>query len=90
MKTVFKYPLEVVLLQTIIMPANARPIAYAVQAHAHVVWALVDTDREPEARRFLTLCTGEPAPDDISTDRLIHIGTASSFGEVTHLFEVKP
>lgn len=95
--TVYRYPVELVDEQTITMPAGAEILHVARRENHHSLlgvgspdavdlWALVDPDQPPEARRIQVVGTGHALGD---TDDLTHLGSVQISGGalVFHVFE---
>jgi len=82
----FKYPLEVIGLQTIMMPHLAGILCVQVQRGVPCLWALVEPGAVGEPRTIVTVGTGRPEFDD---DRLHYIGTYQLHDGhfVGHVFE---
>lgn len=90
MKTIWKYPLEVVDLQTVKMPAGAQILTAQMQGSASTgvtlcLWALVQPDAPLTGCVIEILGTGHPAPDVPRR----HIGTVLMMqgALVWHVFE---
>jgi len=74
MKKIYKYVLEVTGDQSIAMPDAAKVLAIQVQHGKPCVWAEVDSEQTVTAfRRFVTVGTGAPTPEDF--DKLHYVGT---------------
>ena len=89
MKTIFKYPLEADDYQTVIMPRGAQILTVQAQREIPCIWAMVDTDNEPEERYFRMAGTGHLFT---SKDKLLrYIGTfqVRAGGLVFHVFEIE-
>lgn len=87
MKTIYKYPIGSPD-STIEMPQGAQILTIHDQEDVPTIWALVDTDAEPEGRRFLVFGTGWEITKP-HNKHLSFLGT--SFGReglVWHVFEV--
>ena len=87
MKKIFKYTIEE-SEPTIEMPKGAEILSFREQyKNGLCVWALVDTDKEKEERKFIIYGTGHEIknPDDLK-----YIGNAFMGNGmlVWHLFEV--
>jgi hypothetical protein len=62
-RKVFKYPLKVVDLQSIVMPRLASLLTVQVQRGEPQLWALVDPEEISEERRHIAIVgTGNPMP----------------------------
>lgn len=93
MKTIWKYPLEVVNHhQDIYVPLGAELIEVHHQPNPHlgddiVLWFIVDTEAKYDQRRtFRIYGTGWEMDD---TEVLDHLKTVHFDGYVWHVFEVK-
>lgn len=86
MKTIHKFALELKDSQKILMPGSAAILALQVQHGEPCLWALVDTERPPVPREFITRGTGHPV-DDVAHS---YIGTYQIKGGdlVLHVLEV--
>lgn len=65
MKTIHKYPLDVVDSQEVIMPTNSRILTVQVQQDTPCLWAEVDTTLESTARVIVTRGTGHPLSENM-------------------------
>lgn len=87
--TVHRYPLEVVDVQTITMPAGAEILHVARRegtADDVELWAKVDTDQPPADRRFRVAGTGHPLD---GTDLTYLDSVQLAHGQVVfHVFEL--
>lgn len=75
--------------QTVMMPRGAQILTVQAQRERPCLWALVDTDNEPEERYFRMAGTGHPFS---SKDKLLRfIGTFQIMqgGLVFHVFEIE-
>jgi hypothetical protein len=89
MKTIYKYPLEIVDEQTILMPKDALILqTVQIQNNDVVIWASVNTDNEKVAVTFYTFGTGNKLPEDIK-GKLLYIGTYQKNWFVGHVFVKK-
>lgn len=89
MKTVFKYLLKVDDYQTVTMPRGAQILTVQAQRDIPCIWALVETDSEPEERYFRMAGTGHRMSEK---DKFLrYIGTFQIMqGElVFHIFEIE-
>lgn len=84
-KKIFKYELDSVTRQTIIMPEGATILSAQVQNGRLCLWASVDPDGGPDHREFVLVGTGDDAPPEPSK----HLATIQVSGGsvVLHLFE---
>ena len=62
-KTIWKFPIKVVGIQTITMPKNSHVLSIQSQNNNPCIWALVDPNAEREQRRFEIIGTGHPVPN---------------------------
>jgi hypothetical protein len=85
--TVWKYTLGGAGSQTLQMPAGAKPIAFRPRAGVLTMWAVVDSERLPTARRFLVTGTGSPM---FGAYEHRYIGTTEWGPYIFHLFEELP
>lgn len=90
MRQIWKFPLGVApddATVTLEMPAGAQIVQFAGGEHSAVfaptIWAIVDTDEQPEPRRFTVYGTGHPLPRNGR-----HIGTYFDGPFVWHVFEL--
>jgi hypothetical protein len=72
------------------MPEGAAILTVQTQADEPQMWALVDPDQPRRPRRFATLATGQPIPEEL-TGAMRYIGTfqLAEGGLVFHVFEVE-
>lgn len=63
--TIYKYPLETVDEQTILMPSGAKVLTVQLQGDVPCVWALVNVNSPLQPYRFDIVGTGNPFPGDI-------------------------
>lgn len=85
MKSIWKFSLDIVHIQTIEMPAGAEILCTQVQGGVLCIWALVDPRAKLECRVLNVIGTGHPVDDAPKK----YIGTAQmSDGRlVWHVFE---
>lgn len=83
MKTIHKYPLNLDTEQTLTMPAAAEILSVQDQGGVLCIWALVDTDRLPEERRFRVYGTGHA----IANFPHKYLATVIQGSFVWHVFE---
>ena len=83
-KLVWKYPLEMLEMQTIQIPAGAKLLHVDTQGTERpVLWAAVNPDMPMENRRFVVVGTGHlEIPKDC-----VYVGTAVGPVYVWHVFE---
>jgi len=60
MKTIYKYKLEIIDHQTVMMPIGAIILSANVQYKNICIWAVVDTDKIEEPREIIIRGTGHP------------------------------
>jgi len=84
---VWKWPLELVEEQSLIMPKSAEVVAVQMQGSTPCIWALCDEKAKVEQRTFAMYGTGYEMPDNPGT----YIGTFQVPGlrYVFHLFAKK-
>lgn len=89
MKTIFKYPLRVDDYQTVIMPRGAQILTVQAQREIPCVWALVETNNEPEERHFRIAGTGHRM--NAKDKFLRYLGTFQIMRDdlVFHVFEIE-
>lgn len=87
MKTIFKYPLDVVDTQVIKLPKGADPFTAQFQSDQLCIWAAVDTDAELEDREFRIIGTGQPL--DLS-GVFRYLSTVQQGSFVWHIFTKVP
>lgn len=80
---VWKYPIPIQDEVTLLMPADAKPIAFQIQGDLAIMWAVVDPHAPNELRKFAVIGTGHA---DIPTPHE-YIGTIQRGQFVWHLFE---
>lgn len=86
MRKIYKYPVEVADIQTILLPLGAQILSVQEQNGQPYIWAILDTETDSEPRRFRLYGTGH----NIETDNVLkYIGTFQLLcGRlVYHLFE---
>jgi len=86
MKKIYKYPVEVADVQTILLPIGAQILSVQEQKGKPYIWAIVNPETDSEPRRFRLYGTGH----NIETDNVLkYIGTFQLLcGRlVFHLFE---
>lgn len=88
MKTIYKYPLAITDMQTILMPKGAKVLTAQLQKGELMLWAMVDTDPilPKDARLFFIYGTGHPVADT-DTQRYLTTFQLSDGALVFHLFE---
>lgn len=60
MKAIWKYPLEITDVQTIMMPVDAAVLTVQVQNDQPCIWAMVYTDSEKVQKTVRMYGTGHP------------------------------
>jgi hypothetical protein len=87
MRTIYKYPLELVDLQTLELPAGAELLTVQMQDGRPCLWAEVATSAPARPRTIAIYGTGNPIPGDAEIE---YIGTFQMHGGalVFHAFEV--
>ncbi len=78
MRTIWKYPFEVLDEFTIAMPSHSQILCVQTQREQGCIWAYVDPDEPTEGRRFRLIGTGHPI-DDL-TDYVSPINSKDSHG----------
>lgn len=63
MRTIWKFPIDLGDLVTVVMPAGATVIHVDTQGGHLTMWAEVDSRHAPEERHFVVVGTGHPVPD---------------------------
>lgn len=86
MDTIFKYVLRVTDYQEIEMPSGAKIIHVHEQINAPCIWALVNTHKKYEVRKFKIHGTGH----EIDLTNLNYVGSFLLTNQlfVGHLFEI--
>ncbi len=84
MKTIYKYPLTGINVQTVQMPVGAKILHAAYQANTIMLLALVDDNAPLEERKIGVWGTGH----EVDQEFLKHIGTVVVDGFLFHVFEV--
>lgn len=88
MKQIWKYSLEVVDVQRVLMPASSKLLTVQYQHDGPKLWAIVDP-KESDAchREFVIIGTGNATPRDI--DALAYVATFQmrEGALVFHVFE---
>lgn len=85
MKTVHRFPLQLSDEQTLMLPEGAEVLHAGRAPNGEIsLWARVETEAPPKARRFLLRGTGHPLPDGVP---LVHRATIIDGFFVGHLFE---
>jgi hypothetical protein len=84
-QTIWKYPLEITDIQTLMMPEGAEILSAQMQGDVLCLWALVNQDAPKQRREIEVLGTGNPAPEA----KRRYISTVQMRGGtlVWHIFE---
>ena len=61
-KRIYKYPLNAIGSQQVMIPKGAEILTIQNQAEIACLWALVDTDQAPELRTIEIFGTGQKVP----------------------------
>lgn len=85
MKTIYKYELSIIDMQTILLPHGYEILSIQVKDGKPYVWALIDTTSYLVTVNFITIGTGNPIYDE-SID---YISTYKLSGFVWHVFKSK-
>lgn len=82
---IFKYPLPVRTPAEVSMPEGAKVLCVDVQYGEVMLWARVDENAPEEVRRFRTVPTGQPIPEEAGR----YLGTVILVrgSIVLHIFE---
>lgn len=84
MRTIFKYPLRIVDVQKVELPAGAKILTAQDQNGTLTLWVEVETPRKTATRTIEVIGTGNP----ISVmDNRLYIGTVQMDGLVWHVYE---
>jgi hypothetical protein len=85
MNRIYKYPIPINDEIVIVMPKGAKVLTVQIQKSQPFIWALVDTEKEPEERRFYLYGTGMTVTHCES-----YIGSFQMLGGglIYHLFEM--
>ncbi len=88
MKTIFKYPLLMLVKQKILIPKGGEILRVQTQREIPNIWVLVDTEKENQQRTIGIYGTGFVLPSDL--DKRQYIGTFELLrGEkIYHVFEL--
>lgn len=88
MKTIWKFPLDLLDRQTVEMPLPAEPLTVQLQGNgpqmAACLWAEVDPEGEKVRIEIAMIGTGHPLPDGLRYISTIQFGAL-----VWHFYEVK-
>lgn len=83
MKTIYKYPIEIIDSQVIEMPINAEVIHAGLDPQgAPCVWATVRPDNKSEPVAVFVVGTGNPIPERARQ----HVGSFNQGPFVWHVF----
>lgn len=88
MKTIFKYEIQVVGYQDVLLPQGAKILCVQTQHNKVYIWALVDEAATPVPRKIQGCVTGHTLPNGVGN----YIGTVQLDGGefVFHVFEDVP
>ena len=86
MRTIYKYPLQIVDKQTVLMPKGAQIIAVMVQKEQLCVWAECNPTGLVEPKTLWLIGTGNSMP----TLYLFHLGSVLMGPFVWHVYEELP
>jgi len=85
MKTIYKYHLDILDRQEIMMPKNAKVLSTKMMLYTGLfIWAEVDTDKPGIARVFKVFGTGSPMYNKTKSD--IFLGTVFEGAFVWHIY----
>jgi hypothetical protein len=87
MKTIHKYPLQIIASQVMIMPRGAEIIAVQTQGAVPCMWAMVDPDKDVEMRIVEMYGTGDPIHDAQGKRKYIGTFQIKNGESVFHAFE---
>jgi hypothetical protein len=87
MKTIHKYPLQIIASQVVIMPRGGEIIAVQTQGQVPCIWAMVDPDNDVEMRIIEMFGTGDTIHDKQGKRRYIGTFQIKSGESVFHAFE---
>jgi hypothetical protein len=83
-KTIYKYKLEITDIQSIETPGFPQFLEPQFQNGELFIWAIVEPGKETTKEQIAIYGTGNPVPDDISSD--IFLGTIQMGPLVWHIF----
>jgi len=86
MKTIWKFPLEIVDAQYVKAPMGARFFKAEIQNDRLCLWGFVDPDQTTFDHAIYIFGTGRPIPDRMGIETLRHIGTVFDGPFVWHVF----
>jgi hypothetical protein len=89
MRTVYKYPLQLIETQTIIMPRQSAMLTVQLQKGEMCLWVEVVLDGQVQARTIRLVGTGNPMPEGKEV-YLAYIGTVQMLPYVWHVYEELP
>ena len=84
MNTIYKYQLELIGVQTVDMPKNAKVLCARVQNTILYLWAIVNTNEKKVPKIITIYGTGQPTPD---LTHAKYIGTVQDGFYAWHVFE---
>jgi hypothetical protein len=80
-KTIFKYQLETVSIQSVELPANAEILTIQAQGQVPCLWAIVDqTEKEKMNVQIEIFGTGHPIMFDVGITKRKYISTFQLYG----------
>lgn len=85
---IYKYPIPVEDRFELSLPQGSEVLTVQVQRDAPQIWALVDPERPPEARRFRLAGTGHPITEQASLGRYVSTFQMLDGQLVFHVFEL--
>lgn len=85
MRTIWKFPLRLEDIQTVMMPGGAVILSVQAQHGVICIWAIVETTAIKTTRSFSILGTGHDASFPVSS--LKFLGTVLMGAFVWHVFE---
>ena len=87
-ETIYKYVLNVDDKQQVSIPLDAEILSVQMQGESLCMWALIDTENEPENRTFEIFGTGHSIHWEMGVERkFISTFQIPSRGLVFHIFE---
>lgn len=87
MRTIYKYPLEIVDEQFIELPADAMILTAQNQNQVLCLWTILDTESPKVKRKIWIIGTGNPIPEhSLPLDFIVTVQWGMF---VWHIFEVR-
>jgi len=87
MKTIYKFTLSISDEQELIMPAESKILqTVQIQNGEVVIWAFCTPSDKTEKVKIVTLGTGNRIPEEITSEKLVYIGTYQKDWFVGHVF----